>query len=187
MTEATQTPEVTSPLAAIVFDRDEEPDAPLIAFAEALAGRGGRLAGFVQERAADNGSCTLKDVWLRDIVTGETLGIMQDLGRDASACRVDAQAIARAAGRLGAALAAGADLVLVNRFGKLEAEGGGMLAEIGRAFSDGVPLIVCVPRRCLESWDAFACGLDAKLAPTRAAIEAWWTALAAPSSSRAAA
>ena len=57
-----------------------------------------------------------------------------------------------------------------------------MIAEIGRAVADGVPLIVCVPARHLAAWDAFACGLDAKLAPTREAIESWWAARGALSS-----
>ena len=50
----------------------------------------------------------------------------------------------------------GPDLLVANRFGRLESEGGGMLAEIGRAFADGLPLIVCVPKRYLNAWDAFA-------------------------------
>ena len=67
---------------------------------------------------------------------------------------------------------------MVNRFGRLESEGGGMIAEIGRACADGLPLIVCVPKRFLPAWDAFAAGLDAKLPPASAAIEGWWAALA---------
>jgi hypothetical protein len=179
-----QSIEKTSPagsgarLAAIVFDRDEEPDPPLTAFIEAAARRGVRVAGLMQERACEEGDCALEDVWVRDLITGDTLGIMQDLGRDAVGCRVNPEAIAFAASRLDAARAQNPDLLVVNRFGRLESEGGGMLAELGRAFADGVPLIICVPARYCESWDAFACGLDAKLPPTLAAIEGWWAALA---------
>ncbi len=103
---------------------------------------------------------------MRDLVTGETLDIMQDLGREATGCRVDPAAIAVAARWLDTARERGPDLLVVNRFGRLESEGGGMLAEIGRAFADGLPLIVCVPARYLDAWDAFAAGLDAKLPPT---------------------
>ncbi len=174
-------------LAAIVFDRDEEPDPPLLAFVEAALRRGLRIAGLVQERACDSDLCALKDVRVRDLVTGETLEIMQDLGREATGCRVDPAAIAVAARMLDAARATGPDLLVVNRFGRLESEGGGMLAEIGRAFADGLPLIVCVPARYLEAWDAFAAGLDAKLPPTLPAIESWWAALSPASSAPAAA
>jgi hypothetical protein len=174
-----------SRLAAIVFDRNEEPDPPLIAFLEAAARRGARIAGLVQERTCGGGPCALHDARVRNLVTGETLDIMQDLGRDATGCRVDPVAIAVAAGWLGAASAARPDLLVVNRFGRLESEGAGMLAEIGDAFAGCLPLIVCVPKRYLGAWDAFASGLDVKLAPTRESIEGWWTALASPPSGRA--
>ena len=134
-------------------------------------------AGLVQERACDDGLCALQDVRVRDLVTGETLDIMQDLGPDATGCRVDPAAIAVAAGMLDRARGQNPDLIVVNRFGRLESEGGGMLAEIGRAFADGAPMIVCVPKRYLHAWDAFASGLDAKLPPTRDAIEGWWASL----------
>ena len=140
----------------------------------------------MQERADDD-LCDLHDVRVRDLMSGETLPIMQDLGAQATGCRVDPSAIAVAARLLERALEAKPDLLVVNRFGRLEAEGGGMLAEIGRAFTDGVPLIICVPKRYLGAWDAFACGLDAKLKPTLAAIDGWWATLAASSSARAAA
>jgi len=167
-------------LAAIVFDRDEEPDPPLIAFLEAATKRGVRVAGLVQERGCDDSSRAVQDVSVRDLVAGATLPIMQDLGPDATGCRVDPAAIAVAATWLDAARATKPDLLVANRFARLESEGGGMLVEIGQAFADGVPLIVCVPRRHLDAWDAFACGLDVKLAPTRESIEAWWAA-ASPS------
>ena len=66
-----------SRLAAVVFDRDEQPDPPLLAFIEAATQRGARIAGLVQERACPDGLCALKDARVRDLVTGETLDIMQ--------------------------------------------------------------------------------------------------------------
>ena len=165
-------------LAALVFDRDEEPDPPLAAFLEAAVRRGVRVAGLVQERATDD-LCDLHDVRVRDLGTGATLPIMQDLGRDATGCRVDPAAIAVAASMLDRARETSPDLLVVNRFGRLESEGGGLLAEIGKACADGLPLIVCVPKRFLPAWDAFAAGLDAKLPPVTAAIEGWWNARAA--------
>jgi hypothetical protein len=183
--EARQTTTPDEPvarLAAIVFDRDEEPDPPLIAFIEAAARRGVRVAGLVQERASDEGLCALHEVRVRDLLSGDTLEIMQDLGREATGCRVDPAAIALAARLLDGARESGPDLLVASRFGRLESEGGGMLAEIGRACADGLPLILCVSKRHLHAWDAFAAGLDAKLPPTLGAIEDWWAAVSgAPS------
>ena len=141
-------------------------------FVAAARRDGARLVGFLQERGP---GCGRHDAALRDLASGEVLAIMQDLGPGASGCHVDPAAIAAAAGRLGRALDAGdPDLVVVNRFGKLECEGGGMLAELGEAVARGLPVVVCVPRRFGDAWAAFAGGLDERLPPESAALADWW-------------
>ncbi|HTR12583.1 MAG TPA: DUF2478 domain-containing protein [Roseiarcus sp.] len=163
-------------VAAIVFERNETPDPPLVAFIEAALRRGVQVAGLVQEHGDDEPRLR-RDTAIRDIATGEALPIMQDLGADATGCRVDPSAIAAAAQMLARAVAARPDLLIVNRFGRLESQGGGMRAEIAQAFLEDIPLIVCVPRRYLGAWSAFADGSDAQIPPLRAAIEDWWTSL----------
>lgn len=163
-------------LAAIVFDRREDPDTPLRAFVDAQAARGVQVAGWLQQHAAA-ADCDCHEYSLLNVATGESLHVMQDLGREATGCRVDPSAIAVAARQFGDALAGRPDLLVANRFGKLEAEGGGLLAEIGEAVAGGAPLIVCVPLRFLDAWNAFAADLDVQLPPRREAIEAWWAAL----------
>lgn len=161
-------------IAAIVFGRDEDPDGPLGDFLAAAARAGAAVAGFLQERQGDGRE--RRDARLRDLGSGESLPVMQDLGAHAEGCRVDPAAVAAAAQRLGAAIEAGPDLVVANRFGRLESEGSGMLAEIGEAVAREIAVIVCVPRRYLDAWNAFSGGLDAQLPPRREAIEAWWRA-----------
>lgn len=51
------------------------------------------------------------------------------------------------------------------------------LNAIGRAFAESVAMIVCVPGRYREAWNAFAAGLDAQLPANREALEAWWRAV----------
>lgn len=160
-------------LAAVMFDRDEDVDAAVIAFVDAARRDGARLVGFVQEHGEAAG-CDRHDAFLRDLANGETLAIMQDLGPGSSGCRVDATAIAAAAGRLGRALADDPDLVIVNRFGKLECEGGGLLAELGEAVARGLPVVVCVPLRFRDAWAEFAGGLDVELPPASGALADWW-------------
>jgi len=169
--------QAVSRLAAIVFDRGETPDAALAAFIGRAAAGGARIAGLVQERADDD-LCGVHDVRVRDLASGETLPIMQDLGAGSTICSVDPSAIARAARLVDRALATDPDLLVVNRFGRLESEGGGLIAEIGRAFAEGVAMIVCVPERYCDAWNAFAAGLDQKLPATGEAIEAWWRRVA---------
>lgn len=167
--------EPVSRLAAIVFERDDAPDDVLVAFIDGAISRGARVAGLVQERA---GLSHLRDVRVRDLASGELLPVMQNLGAGSVGCSVDPAAIAEGARLLGRALATNPDLLVVNRFGRLESEGGGMLNEIGRAFGEGVATIVCVPGRYCDAWNAFAAGLDAQLPARREAIEAWWRAVA---------
>jgi hypothetical protein len=164
-------------MATIVFDRNEAPDQPLADFIEAKRSRAVRIGGLVQEDG--DALRAPRDVAVRDIATGESLPIMQELGADATGCSVDPSAIAAAAQMLARAIAARPQLLVVNRFGRLEAEGRGMRVEIAQALIDEIPLIVCVPRRYLDAWNAFADGLDAQIPPLRAAIEAWWDVVGA--------
>ena len=160
-----------SRIAAVLFDRDEEVDAAVADFVAAARRGGARVAGFVQERIAGSDR---RDVRLRDVESGAQIAILQDLGPGASGCRVDPAALALAAGRLGRRLDEAPDLVILNRFGKLECDGGGLSAELGRSVALGLPVLVAVPLRFRDAWNDFAGGLDVQLAPRRAALEAWW-------------
>ncbi len=170
-----RTDEEACRLAAIVFDRDEDPDAPLGAFVNRLTRRGVAVAGLLQTHGDDG--CALHEVGVRNLTTGERFGVMQDLGGGAQGCRVDPGAIADVARQLAEALKLRPDLIVANRFGRLESEGGGILAEIGEAVVEGAPLVICVPRRYLDAWNAFAGGLDRQLPPRLDALEAWWRRL----------
>jgi hypothetical protein len=170
-------------LAAIVFDVGEDPDAPLRDFIGSGRAKGLRVSGLVQERCEDD-ACDLHDVRVRDLDTDALLPIMQDLGAESEGCRVDPAAIATAASMIDAARKRNPDLLIVNRFGRLESEGGGMIAEIGAAVADGQALVICVPLRYRDAWNLFAQGLDVQLAPQREAIERWWASIAQTSAAQ---
>ena len=166
-----------SRLAAIVFDKTDDPDTPLRAFIADARENGARISGLVQERC-DDGASDDRDLLVRDLDTGETLPIMQNLGAEAEGCRVDPAAIADAARLLDQARARRPDLLIVNRFGRLESEGGGMIAEIGAAVANDEAVLICVPLRYRDAWNAFAGGLDVQLPPMGEAIAHWWAAIA---------
>ena len=174
-----------SRLAAVVFDKTQPGDAAVAAFLERAARSGARIAGLVQEHADAQG-CALHDARVRNLGTGEILPIMQDLGAEATGCRVDPAAIAVAARMLDHARETAPDLLVASRFGRLESEGGGMLAEIGQAFGDGLAVLICVPSRYIGSWNAFADGLDVQLPPSADAIARWWESVVAARSDAAA-
>jgi len=173
----------TLPAAAIVHDRSAITDALLAAVAAHQQRIGRRVHGLLMQRAQGGGDCSTEMV-LRDIQTGDDYLVSQPTGRDSTACRADPQGFARASAVLRAALAQAPDLVIVNRFGQLEADGGGFRAELLELMAAGVPLLTSVSQRHLEAWQRFTGGAAA-LAPERDAVDAWLGhALAAPQDAR---
>ncbi|MFT4012453.1 MAG: DUF2478 domain-containing protein [Paracoccus sp. (in: a-proteobacteria)] len=126
-------------------------DRLLSATAHALEARGLRLAGAVQDNL-DRGEGRACDMDLRILGDGAVIRISQDLGNCAESCRLDAGAFAQAVGRAEAALARGADLVIVNKFGKQECHGRGFREFIAQALARGVPVLLAVPA---GQWAAF--------------------------------
>lgn len=169
-----------SMLAAVIYGPDDDCDQMLADFAHGLAAQGVAVAGLVQINGRD-ASCAAMDMELEDLDTGRRINICQDLGSgSADSCRLDPIGLAEAAGALKAALDKPLDLVVINKFGRMESEGQGLLAEIGAAVATGRPLIIGVPRRFAGAWDDYAGGLDEKLACRLEALAAWWTVARSP-------
>ncbi len=144
--------------------------------AASLAAEGIRLAGAVQRNHdRPDGLCDMELVILGEDGAGAEAGpairISQDLGRCAQGCRLDGDALARAVGRAGAVLDRGADLLIVNKFGKQEAMGGGFRDLIGQALARGVPVLLAVAPAQQAQFLAFAEDLAR---PVAAADAAGW-------------
>lgn len=166
-------------IAAVTYGPDDDCDALLAGFAHAREAAGVKVAGLIQINAG--AGCAELDMELEALGTGRRINICQDLGPgSANACRLDPAGLAEAAAALRQALERPADLVVVNKFGRMEAEGGGLIAEIGAAVAAEMPLVIGVPLRFLTAWDSFAGGLDVKLPCTRLALDGWWSQTALP-------
>jgi len=110
--------------------------------------------------------------------SGEKLLLAQDLDPDASGCRLDIDRLQHAATRVADALDSGADLLIINRFGKRERDGKGLGYLIERVLGAGTPVVIAVSNHRLADWITFA-GETAQLACERAALDAWWRDLPA--------
>ncbi len=165
-------------LAALVFETSEEVNGVMADFAAALAVRGRRLAGVIQVSANTPG-CACRETHVLDLASGARIPILQNLGSQSQACRADGAALADAAAIVRKAVLGRPDLIFINRFGRLEAEGKGMREDIGGAAVSGIPVVIGVATRYLEAWQAFALGLDEELACSRAALDDWWQRLEA--------
>lgn len=138
--------------------------------AATLEAQGLRLAGAVQQNL-DRGADQPCDMDLRILGDGAVIRISQNLGVDAESCRLDSGALAQAVARAEAVLAQGADLVIVNKFGKQECFGRGFRDFIATALAQGIPVLVSVPPEQLAGFHAFAAGLAEPVA--EAAVLDW--------------
>jgi hypothetical protein len=147
-------------------------DLVLERLAAALAARGLRCCGTVQINSAraDAGPCDMDVRVLPDVAI---LRISQDLGPQARGCRLDPAALETAVGLVAAGLSSGADLLIVNKFGKHEAEGRGFRDVIAEAVAMDIPVLVGLNVLNRPAFEAFAEGTAIKLPPEPAALMAW--------------
>lgn len=149
-------------IVAITYEYTDPIDQLLTGLAANLADRGLRLTGFVQrdEPRHDRAKC---DMILQELSSGETFRISEDRGKDARGCRLNIGWLLAASANVMTALDGRPDLLVINRFGKTEAEGGGLRHLIVRALEMDVPVLIAVPCRNLDSWRAFAEGVAREL------------------------
>lgn len=159
-------------LAAIPYASDFGIDAFMQGVVARLRRRGLRLGGVVQHNdAACADRCMAMS--LEDLASGRRFPISQDLGPSAEGCRLDAAGLAAAATAFSGALAAAADLVVVNKFGKQEALGEGLRDEIAGMAMAGLPVLLAVRHDFLPAWRAFAGDDWIALAADADSVERW--------------
>ncbi|HUH87796.1 MAG TPA: DUF2478 domain-containing protein [Pusillimonas sp.] len=164
--------EETIAVAAIVHPGKGVADGPLLEFVNQAQTRGYTLRGLVPGLPGKVNGSTTRTVL--DLEHGTVYPISQALGKQSAACSLDAGALLEAGVVLRRAAQAKADLIVVNRFGVLEAEGDGFSAEMLELMSKGFPLLTVVSEPHLEAWRTFTGGLAAELPPEPEAINDWF-------------
>jgi molybdate transport system ATP-binding protein len=158
--------------AAVVYGPDDDVDAAL-AFSADTLGRAGLMVGGLLQRFGERIAVGKREMLLRVLPAGETIRLNDPRGSGVLGCILDTDALARAAVAFRRANAARPDLLLASRFGKEEAAGGGMRAELAEALMTGVPVLVPVRRALLPDWRAFLGEPADELPPTTNAILLW--------------
>jgi len=148
-------PSHEAPLTALVYDEGLSIAEGLSDIARAAGNAGLRVCGLIQidEKVAGREKC---DMSLLELWSGQNIKISDDRGAFARGCRLNHGALAQACVLLSSALAAGADLLILNKFGRTEVEGGGLRSVMAEALTSDVPVIIGVPRRNLAAWREFA-------------------------------
>ena len=168
-------------IAAIVYSDGVYPDRIMARAIEPLRAAGLALAGALQVEpvAAGRHPC---DMLLEDLASGDVLAIAEYRGREARGCRLDVGLLTE----IGEAVLHSLhdeqpQLLVINKFGKIEADGGGLRQAVAEAVDLGIPVLVGVPARNLDRWRAFAGPLAIELPPTVGAIADWLACQGLPS------
>ncbi len=136
-----------------------------------LTASGLRLAGTIQINT-DRPGRTKCDMELRVLPDGPAVRISEDRGALARGCILDSGAleltVAEVMGRLD-----GADCLIVNKFGKREGEGRGMVPVIAAALERGLPVLVGVNALNMPDFLTFAGDLARPLPAEVGTVAAW--------------
>ena len=165
-------------LAALVYERDQNPDKILLEFASDLSARGYHAIGLVQlgHYCLDAPNLSAKLVH-----TGEELQLFGNPTSPSIGYRLDISRLLNAGAQVADAIDRGADIVIVNRFGRQECAGKGLSYLVERALDADIPVVIAVPSHRIADWIRFAQGMSVKLRCDREALDAWWHAVSARS------
>ena len=130
------------------------------------------MAGVLQHPVCSDaaGHC---DVALEELTTGLRTDLFEDRGPGASGCRLDVAALAEVNGQVARSLDADPELLILNKFGKVEAEGRGLLDLVAMAVDRGIPVVIGVPIRNLEAWRNFAGGMSVEFSSDPSEVADW--------------
>lgn len=144
----------------------------------ALTDDGLRIAGTVRARPIDPEAHPC-DMDLRVLPDGPRFRISQPLGSAAKGCRLDGGVIEAIASAVEVSMP-GADFLIVNKFGKLEAQGRGLCSAILMAMEMGIPTLVGVNEMNRPDFLAFADGLAQPVPPELGALRRWYRSTRIP-------
>jgi hypothetical protein len=147
-------------------------DRLLADLAQALLARGVAVAGVVQlnRETRPDRHC---DMDLMVLGHDHQVRISQDLGPLSRGCRLDPQGLETAVGLVMADLGRKPALVIINKFGKSEAEGRGFRNALAEAMVAGIPVLTAVNSGNLPAFLEFAGELAEALPADEAALLDW--------------
>lgn len=137
---------------------------------------GFKIAGVIETAIkAESDGCGALD--LIDLATGARIPITQNLGSGSIACNLDPSGLACACAAALSAIRSGADLVVLSKFGKLEASGGGLCDAFGAALLADIPVLTTVRPVMRDAWREFSGDFAEDLDFDAQALESWWLAV----------
>ena len=165
-------PDVAARVGVLLYDTSVEIDSILTSAVEQLRARGITVGGLLQRfgEQLPNGKYRM---WVDDIATGQSIRLDKPRGAGACACIMDPNALAQVACMLRQVTETQPDLIIVNRFGHAEADGGGMRPEIADAVCSGAAVLLSARFIYQDALENFLGGPPTVLLPSAAAIADW--------------
>ncbi|WP_224825949.1 DUF2478 domain-containing protein [Cognatishimia sp. MH4019] len=144
----------------------------LFKLAKRFAAQGIQCRGTVQINTdRTEGPC---DMDVQVLPDGPVLRISQNLGRDAKGCRLDPSVLETAVGHVAASLDDAADVLIINKFGKHEADGRGFRDVIARAIEREIPILIGINAMNRDAFMEFVGGLAMQVPPDLDALSDWF-------------
>lgn len=162
-------------LAAISHSEGSKIDQSILRIVHRLRQQGYRLAGAVRAAVAPP-NVDRCDLYLQDLATSAMVSMSQDLGAGSDACRLDDAALDQIAANIEFSLHDGVDILILNKFGKQEAEGRGLRGAIAKAVELGIPVVIGLNAARIQSWCEFCGSTDTVFDTDDTAVDDWLAA-----------
>lgn len=168
-------------LAAIHYKRDFDINATLRDVVTKLQAVGVKVGGVLQEAEWMPNECCAR-LHIVDIRSGQTERITQDRGSGSRGCKLDPRGLAAISHCITDAIRAKSDLIIINKFGRAESEGRGLLSCFSDAVTACIPVLTTVREPYIDAWRSYHGGLAAWLPPRTDAIHQWYGSSLSPES-----
>ncbi|WP_371225047.1 DUF2478 domain-containing protein [Roseovarius sp. 2305UL8-3] len=163
-------------ITALIRDKGQPVDPMLHAAANLLRDKGMRVAGVAQQARSGRASCC-DDFSLVNLATGARHCISQDLGSGSKGCRLDYGTLAEAIAEISTAITPDTDVLILNRFGYSESQGGGFRPLVEKALGLNIPVLLSVTRSYHDDWRAYAGSYATDLPATSPHVRQWCDAI----------
>lgn len=160
-------------VAAIRYENAFDINGTLRSLVSKLQERGAKIGGVLQESKIFSNEQNAR-LYIVDIRSGRSECITQNRGSGSQGCKLDPRGLAEISYCVTDAIDAGVDLIVINKFGRAESEGNGLLSCIADAISADLPVLTTVREPYVKAWNTFHGGLARDLPPRVDAIVQWF-------------
>lgn len=151
-------------LGVILFSKGQDIDSLFESVNSNLQSRQLKVAGFLQHGTPADGDDCCKSMYIEDLKTGDKLEISQALGSGSKGCRLNPAVLADATAQILNQLDESPDFIILNRFGKGEADGAGFRPVIEKGVELNIPTLIAVRDPYIADLKQF-CGDCGQLLP----------------------